>query len=184
MSTRVNAADYSKDIGQNKNSDQRLMNFEWSCKPILCSMRLLGIDLKLSESQTNDCKMKCRSSIFTTCVGLFSFLVNLTFSSFFCYYRLFIYADDPRIQALRKNSTSTLFWNSTIDSLNTSFITLGVHFFLLASTIVNWNDLADVLRKMEKQNFFKLKVYREFRRVCDWGLCFILVVCTVYIGEP
>jgi hypothetical protein len=185
MSNRVSAGDNSKTIAQNKDEDQRLMTFEWCCKPVLGWIRLLGIDLKLSESQ-NYCKMKCRSVFgccwFSTCVGLISFLINTVISvGFFCSNLSFISPSDPTKKAIRNKYTSTIFWNSMIDTLNTSFITLGVHFFLLASTLVNWKDLADVLHRIERNDFFKLETYRKFRRICNWGFFFIVVVGNVNV---
>jgi len=180
MSNRVSAGDNSKTIAQNKDKDQRLMTFEWCCKPVLGWMRLLGIDLKLSESQ-DYCKMKCRSVFgccwFSTGVGLISFLTNIAISvGIFCFNVSFINPTNPTTKALRNKYTSTSFWNSMIDTLNTSFITLGVHLFLLASTLVNWKGLADVLQRIEQNDFFKLETYCKFRRICYWGFFFIIVV--------
>jgi len=177
LSNRVNAGDYSQNIEQNKDDDQRLMTFEWCCKPILGWMRLLGIDLKLSDSQTY-CKMKCRSGWFSTCVRLISFLIHAVISiSCSCFSFSFISPTDSTINALKRNkSASTRYWNAMIDTLNTSFITIGVHFFLLACTVVNWKDLADVLHRIEQNNFFKLETFRKFRRICYWGFFFIIMV--------
>lgn len=163
---------------QDTNGDRSSMSFEWCCKPVLGWMRFLGVNLQLSESQKDKTKCCLSFSWLSTIFGLMSFFVNVSFSTGLFGWTIAkcVVDPDPTSILLRQKTTSTKFWASLIDTFNRSFITVGAHFALLASTLVKWKDLTNVLHRMEQQQIFKLKNYHEFRKVCNWGLFFIILV--------
>ena len=140
--------------------------FQWSCRPIFIWMNIIGIPINLSNKGFIQCNL-------LFCYSILSIFKDLGISAF---YIMELFTDEQYSALMNISGSSTLYWNNIMISINDRIFTLGIHFVLMASTLVNWPNLFSVLHRMEILYLFSSTDYRRFRNICSWAVCFIILV--------
>ena len=153
---------------QEKRDSENWSKFQWSCRPILIWMNLIGVPLNLSNAGLIRCN-------FVFVYSLFLFTKE-TAMAIFVGMRLF--TSDFQSNNLE---SSTQKWNDWINGLNDGITTFGTHFALISFSLVKWKDLASILDNLEKLNIFQQETFNQFRRVCWWGLGVIILDAAVFV---
>ena len=154
-------------VGFTVDSSGEQANFQWSCRPVLIALNLVGIPLRMQET---DPRYIWIVYIFgwilyflnvTTCL-LITFLTNET--------------GGARSAQIEGNRSTAWQWNSGISHYNSICSIIATHTVFLATTAVRWKDLVRVLRRMEQYDHFSTEQFKQFRNVFLVGLFFIVMV--------
>ena len=166
MSSRLELR-YTK--GETIDKFQQQKTFEWSFRPMLNWMRILGIAL---ETHFADRK---RRYWFTTGFGIILFFGNMVRLTSGIYHNVIqLYSEDSNL--FRSQNSSTLLWNMFIFWFNEFFLSVGIQLAVMASMILNWQDLVAVLHRMERNQLFDSQHFKRFRRIFEIAFAFIILV--------
>lgn len=148
--------------------------FEWSLRPLIICNRCIGIQLDFPFcSEIKSYSMFQQSSWWLiTIFGFVLFFLNTEF-------HLTQAGDYIYNSVMTKNKStipSTVVWNNVIDLSNTVVTLVGTHAIIIATSMINWRQLAKFFLVMEQRNLFDEKNYQTFRRISFSG---VLVFTTV-----
>lgn len=163
----------------NDEEEQYKKTFRWSCLPLLNWFNILGIPLQIEDtkSSASNARYYCKLSI--ACFGFFMFLTNLARLFVYITFDFFaVYSSSTNMtdSVVYRKTSSTTIWNDFLDYFNEFFISLGSQLILITSTLVHWKDLTAVLNRIEDQNIFSLKTFRQFRRIFVFGISIVILV--------
>ncbi len=154
-------------VGFTVNQSGEQTNFQWSCRPVLLALNLVGVPLRMQEV---DPRYIWIVYIFgwilyflnvTTCL-MITFLTNETGSS--------------RSAQIDHSRSTAWQWNSGISNYNSICSMIATHTVFLAITAVRWKDLVRVLRRMEQSHHFTVDQFTKFRSIFLVGLLFTVLV--------
>ena len=156
---------------------EKLATFEWSCAPMFGWLDCLCIPLSAtycvktqhySRRSYYELKKKIGILLLLVNVGRISALIIVHFEWFS--------SNKPKQNNNNNTTGSAIMWSFLINLFNQSFITIGCHLALIASTLANWKSLIAVFCQMEKHKMFHLNTFRQFRRISQWGLLCMYMV--------
>jgi hypothetical protein len=149
-------------------NDSTVLNFDWSLKPITTWLQMFGIQPPLISSVNRD--SYCNRFVLLIPIAAVFYFLNVGCHGFAL--------GQMKWNVIKKNySSSTRNWNSIINEMNFSFLTLATHSALLfVSYFMAWKGLTEVLRRLEQCHQFDSGHYTKFRRICTVGSCFMLIV--------
>lgn len=150
-------------------NDSTVLGFDWSLKPITTWLQIFGIQPPLISSVNQN--SYCNRFLVLIPISVVFYCLNVGCNGFAL--------GQIKWNATKKNysSSSTRNWNSIINEMNFSFLTLATHSALLfVSYFMAWKGLTEVLRRLEQCNQFDSGHYKKFRRICTVGSCFMLIV--------
>lgn len=143
--------------------EQVTYDFNWSCRPILLWMRCLGIPLLDMKS------LKKKSYWRYVLVILFTITCYVLNVGTHLY---------NMIEITSNNSSNyhwtTSDWNDVITLQNFRFVSVGTHTTLLFFTAVNWGDMIQTTKRLER--LLKPKDYQKIRRASVVAVCVVLLV--------
>ena len=139
-------------------------SLEWSLKPILMGMRLLGVDLTVSS-------VSVANSRWLNVYGLLCFVFNVFCNGTNCY-RLAIVIIEVSGPNSRFNETSTMIWTIAIDNANFSLHSVGFHLALLLMAHSNWRELWTTFKQVARR--FDLKFYERLRQYSSGAVLAII----------
>lgn len=157
---------------------QQQKTFEWSLRPVLNWLRFLGIALETQRYSP----VRNRRYWYATGFGIILFFGNMLRFTFAMYQNIMeIYSNDSNsnVAVFRRHTSSTIQWNSFIYWSNEFVLSVGIQLAVMASTILNWEDLAGTLRQMEINQLFDLQHFKRFRRTFEIASAFIILVFKV-----
>jgi hypothetical protein len=149
-------------------NNSTLLGFDWSLRPITTWLQIFGIQPPLISSvNSNSC---CNRFVVLIPIAVMFFLLNVGCNAFAL--------GQINWNASKKNiSSSTRNWNSIINEINFSFLTLATHSALLfVSYFMAWKSLTEVLQRLEQGHQFDSSNYKKFRSICIAGSCFMCIV--------
>jgi hypothetical protein len=149
-------------------NDSTVLNFDWSLKPITTWLHIFGIQPPLISSVNRD--SYCNRFVVLIPIAVVFYCLNVGCNGFAL--------GQMKWNVIKKNySSSTRNWNSIINEINFSFLTLATHSALLfVSYFMAWKGLTEVLRRLEQCHQLDSGHYKKFRRICTVGSCFMLIV--------
>ena len=139
--------------------------FEWSFKPLLMWLNIIGIPLKINKLASSGVQF-----------GLATIFGLLVFTTFVAFQVAYFFINLSNASWYGSISSSTLRWNIVIHNINDVVSTFGTHFVLMTYCLVNWKDLVQVLHRMERFNLFEKDIYYRVRCVCSCGLALVILV--------
>lgn len=159
-----------------KDSPQVPKDFEWCCRPVLKTLNIFGIPLRIRESDSN-----CFWIIYF--IGWILYCLNVTS----CLIITFLINETGEHQPTSVNQQirSTAWqWNTGVDRYNTICSLIVTHTVLLAITTVRWKDLVRVLHRMEQCQQFTSQEFQEFRTTFQIGLSICILVSVDVPTKP
>ena len=155
--------------GETINKFRQQKTFEWCFRPLLNWMRILGIALETYFADRN------RRYWFTTGFGIILFFGNMIRLTSGIYQNVIqLYSEDSN--SFRSQNSSTLLWNMFIFWFNEFFLSVGIQLVVMASMILNCQDLVAVLQRMERNQLFDSQHFKRFRRIFEIAFAFIILV--------
>ena len=160
---------------QASSSDEQMMSFEWSCRPVLIVANIFGIPLKMKGEKEDE---PSYSAWMVYIFGWILYCTNVTTGLTV----IFLCENAENVPSLSSgsgvfnNGTTASQWNSGISTYNTVSSMIATHTVLLAITAVRWEDLVRVLHRVERMNQFTRKEFSVFRAIFRVGLVFAIIV--------
>ena len=144
-------------------------NFNWSLRPILVILSILGVDLSDGNEITSltvySQQCKDHNRWLKGCYSLIFFLVNVTAqlaSLTLLVFNLIKDIDESSEGSTKMDSTLISYFNMVIDYINIVFFCIACHLILLTSVRQRWKPLIESLHLLENQlapQFF-IKLHR------------------------
>lgn len=158
----------NKVVAFRQESFEDVVNFSWSCRPILCFIRLIGIPLTPGRPKNRfGFRLEC-------CFALAFYVVNIVNSVMYTVERITHTRDES--QNPSNSSTSTTIMNAYVYYLNYNASSILTHTALIFVAIFGWHELIDALRNLELLHTFKTEDYQRFRTPFMIGLFFVITV--------
>lgn len=140
--------------------------FEWSLKPFLLLMRIVGVPLDVPHKNHNRSWAK-RYRCWWIILSILIFFIDNEFQLSMLLHRIM------NTNFLMKESTklsSVFIWNEYIDAVNTFVCYFGSHLFIMMFLVTKWCHVAEVFHCMEQQSFYSQQDYKRFRTVVNGGI--------------
>lgn len=163
--------------------NKQKLGFEWSLKPNLILMHLVGVPLYFQSSQHFPYFIdKCRWWSIRS-LGFFIFLLNIEFQSNYIVNAIFSVTDPQQKREFHGRNSSIILWNDCIDKLNSSASYLSSHLMIMIFLLTKWRKVTKVLNCMEQQMSYNQMDYRKFRVASMMGLVASVTVGLNYIPK-
>lgn len=151
-----------------KDSTEVQKDFDWCCRPVLKTLNIFGIPLRIREPNSNYSWIIYIIGWVFYCLNVASCLI----STFFPYE-----TGERHPAALNQQIRSTAWqWNSGVNHYNTICSFIVTHTVLLAITTVRWKDLVRVINRMEQCQQFTSDELKQFRTTFLVGFLFSILV--------
>ena len=153
------------------------MDFDWSFRPILNWMRILGIELGHSEVNYSTLR-RCGMLVF----GLFMLTINIASNIIQTTWELPLTKE--QLEAFGyKNVGSTWNFRRKIKSILSLIECSGIHVTLLSRVIFQrWDSLWNCIYEVEHEFNFDVNVYKKCRNISVLGLSVLILV--ILITKP
>lgn len=164
---------FSNQQRSEQQEDNRTKNYsiEWSLRPLVTCLRIIGIPVGDLQQQPND-KGRSDLIIFLTWFwALALFCAHLSLVLFCCW---------SLSDSMRRSPAET--WNNLINFFNFSLATTTVHFGWLTIATPQWNNgLLNTIHRMEHQESFCPTFLERIRRVSILGV-YLIIMVSVYLS--
>lgn len=149
------------------------MSFQSSLKPFLIWMRCLGIYLIDIKGAT-----ACFPRMGITFIGVVLIFLNLMCNGMqLASIVATMLGIDDWGEDRNRNDSSVSVMNVVIAQLSHCFASIFPHLHFMSIAVFSpWSKILDVLRKMEKERFFKRQDYDTFRYIFATGCAILLIV--------
>ena len=155
----------SKFVSQSAMSAGSSGTFDSSWKPVVYSLRLIGIDLRI----------KCCDN-FSTIWLITSILFNLTIRAYNCWDLA------EAIAILKTTQNVTLMhsnWTLAFDMLFQLFHSLGIHFAVVFIVRSRWSELLKAFQLLETFQLFNREFYCKVKKFSSFSICIFLMLVSI-----
>lgn len=155
-------------VARMKDSSEVQKDFDWSCRPVLKTLNIFGIPLRIRESDSN-----CFWIVYV--IGWILYCLNITS----CLIVTFLSkeaGDFPTAPYKQQIRSTAWQWNTGVERYNNVCSVIVTHTVLLAITTVRWKELVQVFNRMEKCKQFTTEEFQQFRRIFQVGLAVMILV--------
>lgn len=150
------------------------LTLEWSFKPILIWMRLIGVPLNWRKETRLTFSLQ-------TAFNHSLFFLNLTISLIVGIHTIiFVMSSGDSIRKL--SVTFTWVWNFSISKLNQAAVNIGSHFILLAYTVLKWPYLFENFNQFESITHGDIFLnFLDYQKIRFTFYAAFFVILSVYI---
>ena len=142
-------------------------DFDWSLKPLITWMRILGIFPPLQTINNKGAK-----GIFNLVFRISTWLVTGSIQLYLVYVVLFGNSNSFFVAAKYKSTSK---WNNMFFYTTHMLHTIGIHSFILISFNYHWKNFQTSLESTETQQLRRHIPYANLRKWCFYGILYIFI---------